>query len=139
MIKVKPIDGTWTFLLFPSGRYRLMGNVADKDTIITFITDTIDATISVPIVLQTETFVFCLPYRINLQLFSESKTCLLTDISYEPELFPAMRLLFWNPILVNIFNTGKVVVMGGEARIFITEIFNHVHRLFLPTSHYTFV
>ena len=31
---------------------------------------------------------------------------------YEPELFPALRLRDYNPLCVNVFASGKVVVMG---------------------------
>ena len=31
---------------------------------------------------------------------------------FEPELFPALRILTYNPICVNVFATGKVVLLG---------------------------
>ena len=31
---------------------------------------------------------------------------------YEPELFPALRFLKYNPLCVNIFSSGKVVILG---------------------------
>ena len=31
---------------------------------------------------------------------------------YEPELFPAMRLIEYNPLCVNLFPSGKIVILG---------------------------
>lgn len=32
--------------------------------------------------------------------------------SYEPELFPALRMTEFNPMCVNVFSSGKIVIMG---------------------------
>ena len=34
------------------------------------------------------------------------------NILYEPELFPAARLCMFNPLCVNVFHTGSVIVCG---------------------------
>jgi len=34
------------------------------------------------------------------------------DAMYEPELFPALRLLKFNPLCVNIFSSGKIIILG---------------------------
>jgi TATA-box binding protein (TBP) (component of TFIID and TFIIIB) len=44
---------------------------------------------------------------INLHKLSKKTKC-----TYEPELFPALRLLNYNPLCVNVFSTGKVVILG---------------------------
>ena len=31
---------------------------------------------------------------------------------FEPELFPALRYIKYNPLCVNIFSSGKVVILG---------------------------
>lgn len=31
---------------------------------------------------------------------------------YEPELFPALRLMDFNPLCVNVFSSGKIVILG---------------------------
>ena len=31
---------------------------------------------------------------------------------FEPEIFPALRYLKYNPLCVNIFSSGKVVILG---------------------------
>ena len=31
---------------------------------------------------------------------------------YDPEIFPAVRLLEYNPLCVNVFSSGKVVIFG---------------------------
>ena len=32
--------------------------------------------------------------------------------TYEPELFPALRLTEFNPLCVNVFHMGKIVILG---------------------------
>ena len=34
------------------------------------------------------------------------------ELSYEPELFPAMLISRWLPVHVAVFHTGKVIVTG---------------------------
>lgn len=41
---------------------------------------------------------------------------------YEPELFPALRLTCYNPICVNVFSTGKVIMMGIKQLYFNEEV-----------------
>jgi Transcription factor TFIID (or TATA-binding protein, TBP) len=73
-----------------------------------------------------------LPFSVNerrVQTMSASHTCkerrsinlkeathhfkqLGYKIEYEPEIFPAMRLLDFNPICVNLFSSGKVTLLG---------------------------
>ena len=66
-----------------------------------------------------------LPYPIKLHriasataTFSIGRSIILHKLSakvkciYEPELFPALRLVDFNPMCVNIFGSGKVVITG---------------------------
>jgi TATA-box binding protein (TBP) (component of TFIID and TFIIIB) len=43
------------------------------------------------------------------KMFNEmgSRKCM-----YEPELFPALRLKIFNPLCVNVFASGKIVILG---------------------------
>lgn len=34
---------------------------------------------------------------------------------YEPEIFPALRLLDFNPLCVNVFHSGKCVILGHKS------------------------
>jgi TATA-box binding protein (TBP) (component of TFIID and TFIIIB) len=60
--------------------------------------------------MQSATMVIDLGYKINL--IKLSKTLPRHYFMYEPELFPALRLILFNPMCVNVFSTGKVVVLG---------------------------
>jgi len=44
---------------------------------------------------------------INLQKLAEKTNCI-----YEPEIFPGLRLIVFNPLCVNIFHSGKLVITG---------------------------
>ena len=78
--------------------------------------------------LQTETFTLALPYHINLQLFKEHTNNSIPSV-YEPELFPALRLNLWPSVLVNVFHTGKVVIMGRKARRYLDVISHTLHSI----------
>ena len=44
---------------------------------------------------------------INLNELAQKIPCI-----YEPELFPALRLIDFDPLCVNVFQSGKIVVLG---------------------------
>jgi TATA-box binding protein (TBP) (component of TFIID and TFIIIB) len=48
------------------------------------------------------------------------KELLGSYVSYNPEIFPALRLEQYNPICVNVFSSGKIVFLGIK-----TLDFNH--------------
>ena len=58
--------------------------------------------------MQSVTVVHDLRHTVNLFLLSNSSPL----IQYEPELFPAARLLAFRPLCVNVFASGKVVITG---------------------------
>ena len=86
--------------------------------------------------LQSETFSATLPYKINLQLYKESTPD--RHIEYEAELFPAMRFNYWDPTLVNVFHTGKVIIMGRRARAELPGIIAYLNSIFNESSPFTF-
>lgn len=59
------------------------------------------------LVLQSITVTCDLERSINLHALSQKTKCI-----YEPELFPALRLSQYDPLCVNIFSSGKVVILG---------------------------
>jgi len=123
---IKSCSGKWTVLLFSTGRFRVMGpNTGDSlDSIILqilLLLPTGSLLCEYPS-LQTETFTFTLGRLINLYLVNQKKQpC--PWIIYEAELFPAMKVLYWSPINVNVFHTGKVVVMGATSRNLVNDIY----------------
>ena len=104
---VLSIDNVGKLLLFPSGKCRLMG-----------LKRPFSVNMRLPlrihdIEIQSITLTYNFGSRINLLKVSQIMPC--TDHMYEPELFPALRLTKYNPICVNVFATGKVVILGVKS------------------------
>ena len=91
-------------LVFTSGKCRLMGCKIP-------ICSTADLPIPVMLTnISSITLVMKLDESINLISLANklgSKKC-----SYEPELFPAVRLTAFNPLCVNVFASGKIVILS---------------------------
>ena len=99
-----PVDNVGKILLFPSGKCRLMGlkkPYSEKMHLPIKIYD---------IEIQSITVTFNVGHRINLLKVASQLG--RRDRIYEPELFPALRLTKFNPICVNVFSTGRVVILG---------------------------
>ena len=73
---------------------------------------------------QSYTAVTKLGHRVNLHKLSMCK-----DTRYFPELFAAVRMTNYNPISVNVFSTGSVVVCGLKEPAHIYDIINNVKLL----------
>ena len=54
---------------------------------------------------------------INLQKLAEK-----TDCIYEPEIFQGLRLIKFNPLCVNIFHSGKLVITGLKTLNFYDDV-----------------
>ena len=91
-------------LIFPSGKCRLMGCKSSVQCVSHY---------PIPIVLTnifSVTVVMNIQRRIDLRQLATrlgNKKCI-----YEPELFPALRLTKFNPLCVNVFASGKIVIFG---------------------------
>lgn len=59
---------------------------------------------------QTITFKLDLPIINLLKVSQNNPHCI-----FEGEIFPALSINLWNPIHVNVFSSGKVVVLGKNA------------------------
>ena len=91
-------------LVFPSGKFRLMGL---KQPIASYENLPLQpATMT----LQSATIVGHYGESIHLRELATELTS--RRCTYEPELFPAARLLDFNPLCVNVFSTGKIVILG---------------------------
>jgi len=92
--------GTYTIVIFQTGRCRVMGCKKPLD----------ESTLPFPIknlTIQSVTVTSDLKRIIDLyKLASKMKSM------YEPELFPALRCLDYCPLCVNVFSSGKVVILG---------------------------
>ena len=88
-------------LIFRSGKCRIMG--CKKP-----ITEALPYDIKIER-LQSVTLSCDLGYKVNLLKLA---AIMGDDCFYEPEIFPAIRYRKYNPLCVNIFATGKVVILG---------------------------
>ena len=104
--KIFPIHGgTAKFMVFKSGKCRIMGLTND------IIPDKLPFKIR-DCKIQGVTLVFSLGRSLNLIKLCHN----LAKKSYifEPELFPAVRLLNFLPMCVNVFSSGKVMILGAK-------------------------
>lgn len=105
----------YTIIIFPNGKCRIMGLryplTKNKIIIPFFFSITITS-------LQSATF------ALNLCQEGEPKLILSNlceklqrwnyKVQYEPEIFPALRILSYNPLCVNIFGSGKCIITGAK-------------------------
>ena len=103
-------DSLGTVLFFASGKIRVMGCIDELEA--TFLVYTYTTLISnsefPPISLQSYTSNSHLGFRVSLYKIAAA----VEGAVYEPELFPALRIREYNPVSVNVFTTGKVIVCG---------------------------
>jgi len=91
-------------LVFQSGKFRLMGV---KEPLTSY--DNLPFKVA-QLELQSATVVDDLGYSLNL--IDLSRTLTSRRCCYEPELFPGLRLTDFNPLCVNVFASGKVIILG---------------------------
>jgi len=131
LTKTKPIQiiirlHACTILLFRYGQFRIMGHV--NFNVVKFLTNILQPIykcIQIPISYVSETVVFQLDkclipvnlYHMNFAFKNDY------NIQFEPELFPALTIHYWKPIHVNLFSSGKVIVLGKDAMTKCTEIY----------------
>ena len=121
MLRFKCKD-TMTLLVFKTGKCRLMGC---KEPVI------YPPKCSVPYILtsmMTITFTMNVGHEINLYKMATTLTC--KKCMYEPEIFPAARLLQFNPLCVNVFHSGKVVILGAKSMA-CTNLYNDIKNILL--------
>lgn len=112
-----------TFLLFSSGTCRIMGkasiNIADAN--LNYIVDLLHTFIILPLSCVTQTVVF----KLNVAHINLHKAVnIIPNSMFEAELFPSLVLNHFKPLHVNVFATGKVVVLGKNALCMKSEIEN---------------
>ena len=109
----------FTCIIFPSGKCRIMG--CRKP----ITTDCGKLPFGIIIDrIQSITVTTQLDQTINLY-----KLAMATECIYEPELFPALRLTSFRPLCVNVFSSGKIVILGIQTLDYETTvnlIKNHV-------------
>jgi TATA-box binding protein (TBP) (component of TFIID and TFIIIB) len=110
-------------LVFRSGKFRLMGVKAPTSNFseLPFKVSSIE--------LQSATVIDDLGYTLNLINLSRTLTC--RRCCYEPELFPGLRLTEFNPMCVNVFASGKIMILGVKDLDTIFDICSMVHMTVL--------
>ena len=114
--------GKYTIIFFKNGKCRIMGckKPVEFENLQYNIKD---------IQVQSLTIATKVEQSINLNNLAK---LLDGDCIYEPELFPALRYTKYNPLCVNIFSSGKIVVLGIKNLDFHTiveGIINYVKNL----------
>jgi TATA-box binding protein (TBP) (component of TFIID and TFIIIB) len=103
-------DPKGTIIFFQSGKFRVMGCIDELEA--TFLaykyTNLINDDEFPPITLQSYTATCDLGFKVLIEKMAATSN----TFSYEPELFPALRIREFNPASVHVFTTGKVIVCG---------------------------
>jgi TATA-box binding protein (TBP) (component of TFIID and TFIIIB) len=103
-------DPKGTLIFFQSGKFRVMGCIDELEA--TFLvykyTKFINEDEFPSVTLQSYTATSNLGFKVILENMAASSN----TFSYEPELFPALRIREFNPASVNVFTTGKVIICG---------------------------
>jgi TATA-box binding protein (TBP) (component of TFIID and TFIIIB) len=97
-------DNGEKLLVFTSGKCRLMGCKSPVHSVSHY---------PIPIVLTnivSATAVMNMEKSIDIRRMANDLGN--SQCSYEPELFPALRLRKFNPLCVNVFASGKIVILG---------------------------
>jgi len=104
MVRIK--DDKATILFFNSGKFRVMGckSLSNAITCVQKYTDQIK---NPKLKLQSMTAKMKLNHDVNVYKLAEKVKCF-----YEPELFPAVTITKYKPIIVNVFKSGSVIVCG---------------------------
>jgi len=97
-------DKCATMIIFPSGKCRVMG-----------IKKPLTCYMNLPLKvekLKIQSITITTNFHSDINLIKLAKVLPPRSFWFEPEIFPALRLLCFNPLCVNIFASGKVVIMG---------------------------
>ena len=79
--------------------------------------------------IQSVTVSTDLGFNVNLYILSNK---LKHDGMFEPELFPALRYNKYNPLCVNIFSSGKIIILGLKSlnfNLIVKTIMEDIHDL----------
>jgi TATA-box binding protein (TBP) (component of TFIID and TFIIIB) len=105
-----------TMLMFKSGKFRIMGGADSLDMHFNIYRVTCMFNCVPDVLFQTMTATCQFPHTINLN----SLTTLPSR--YNPEIFPALQLLSYKPISVNVFASGKVTICGLKELDFAQQV-----------------
>jgi len=77
-------------------------------------------------------------YNVGFQINILALACQMPprERMYEPELFPALRMNKFNPVCVNVFSSGKIVILGLKDLAYqnILNAIDQELRVYIPQS-----
>lgn len=116
-------DENFKLVIFPSGKCRIMGC---KKPLHNF--DSLPFRVQITNIMSAS-ITFSMPTLLRLQKLGDY--CYANEIRYvyEPEIFPALRLSVFNPLCVNVFGSGKVVILGIRSYLTLNKIVSKVKNL----------
>lgn len=117
------LDGKCTLILFASGKARYMGRQGEAlRRMLQLEPFLIPSNRISPLRESTRTV------RLQLDLPQDYVPIRISEIPigcvWEPELFPAIQFNQWQPLCVNLFHSGVVMVLGRSTDSQLTEIRN---------------
>ena len=124
------------FILFNSGQCRVMGKSTFTNCVVLFdhIVNILSCNIITPLHVVSYTLTHQLPLKycpLNLHMLIK-KFDTDTQVHFEPELFPALYITKWTNCHVNVFSTGKIIVLGKNATVHLDSIYKWIMKnLFL--------
>src|SRR5271163_2901791 len=129
-------DGS-TMIAFKTGRFRILGKTLTSSNAHynAYSVTSLVHSCSPIVTLQTMTAVYSHPQRFNLLQLT---TCLQgseckTQCHYDAEHFPAVQVISFRPIHVNVFASGKVIICGLKsvdcADSIINKLLLHSYKL----------
>ena len=116
----------FSILVFKNGTCRIMGCKQKLfENIIEIENDDLSFRVQI---LQIQSLTIILDLKQNVHLYKLANI-LKHECVFEPELFPALRCNIFNPICVNIFSSGKIVILGIRTLEFketVNNIFEYI-------------
>jgi len=76
--------------------------------------------------IQTMSASHDLKFRLHLSNLAKELRKRGVKIEYEPEIFPALRLLDYDPVCVNMFSSGKITLLGLKSELQGREIIQSI-------------
>ena len=117
---VVKVPGKYTLVVFPSGHARLMG--VRSPLTLTYI--------NVGRVCVRVKCVQSITVVVDMhRIFNLEEVATKIKVLFEPEIFPAARVMEFTPLCVNVFRSGKVVITGLKTLHYYKQVEKIINRL----------
>ena len=116
-----------TILIFGTGKVRFMGKPREEYELVLLFSKLTDMDLTcMKLINETVTFQLDIPYPVNLLKYAHTYPHIFT---FEPELFIGMHISYFKHVHVNMFSTGKVVILGRDAQTTAQQVIDLFHSL----------